>query len=412
MRAPKLLITTGAVVAVAALTGAGLAPSDGPDTAPDDTALHDQLWSSAAVESLRSAEPDGAQRPPAGTHEQVEAALEQVVEDGAIGATARIETAGATWADAAGTRGLDHRAPALEHSPFRAASNTKTMIAALVLQEVEAGTWSLDSAIGEVVPGLFPEHSDVTLRQLLSHSAGTPNGTAELLLSRMYDPADVDEFVEVLGQRYPDAEHIAAANGGEWTQRGEYAYSNAAFDALGVALEVATGQPVADLLEERIFEPLQLRQTSYPDAPGMRGIAMQEGMWDGQRWHDLRHFDPTLVSHAGALVTTTRDLSTFTEALITGELVSQQLVDEMVQPVTEATGYGLGIYRVPDPCEPGAWLYGHDGGTYGTTSFAYTSADGERQIALGITGSDRSGSAEPLYDIGAVLQPMLAASCG
>ncbi|MCH1881706.1 serine hydrolase domain-containing protein [Agrococcus sp. ARC_14] len=410
MRTPKMLITGGALVAVVALAGAGAVPPDAPGDPAHETTLHEQLWQSPAVESLRTAEPDaaGAQDP----HRQIEAALEQAVADGAIGATARVETATGDWADAAGTRGLESRAPALEHSPFRAASNTKMMVAALVLQEVEAGTWSLDSTIGEVVPGLLSGHPNVTLRQLLSHTAGTPNGTLELLLSRMADPADVDELVEVIGQRFPDAEHVAAANAGAWTAEGEYAYSNAAYVVLGVALEVVTGETVPDLLEERIFDPLRMRQTSVAEEPGLRGTAMQEAFWDGERWHDLRDFDPTFFSHAGSVVSTTRDLSTFTEALITGELVSQELVEQMIVPVTEETGYGLGIYRVPDPCVPGDFLYGHDGAAMGTISVAYTSADGQRQLTFGISGMDRSGSQEPLYDIGAVLQPMLAASCG
>ncbi|WP_413317751.1 serine hydrolase domain-containing protein [Agrococcus sp. 1P02AA] len=418
MRTSKLLITAGAVAAVAALTGASLAPSGQPTAAPDDAALHEQLWSSPAVESLRSDDAQGAQQrpgqpgPPQDPFAQVEAALDEVVAAGAVGAVARVETADGAWSDAAGTRALDRRPPVLDHSGFRAASTTKMMIAALVLQEVEAGTWSLDTPIGEVVPGIFPEHPGVTLRQLLSHTGGTPNGTVELLLASMEDPTSIDELVAVLGDRYPDEAHIAAANAGAWTPEGEYAYSNAAYVALGVALEEATGERVADLLEERIFDPLGLRQTSYPDQPGLRGNAMQEAMWDGQRWHDLQHFDPTFFSHAGALVTSARDLSAFTEALITGEVVSPALLAEMLEPVTEATGYGLGIYRVPDPCVPGDYLYGHDGGAMGTVSVAYTSADGSRQVTFAITGMDRSGSPEPLYDIAGVLQPMLAASCG
>lgn len=414
LRTRKLLITTGAALAAASLAGAGLAPpADLGSPVPDETALHEQLWAPPAAEAQRSGPSGAPERVPGGSHRELDAALERLVEAGAIGVTARVEAGDRTWTGAAGTRGLETRAPALERSAFRAASNTKMMIAALVLQEVEAGTWTLETPIAEVVPGIFPEHPEVTLRQLLSHTAGTPNGTAELLLSEMQDPSSIDELVELLGDRYPDAQHVAAANAGAWTAPGAFSYSNAGYVALGVALEVATDRSVGELLEERIFRPLRMTQTEYPDTPGLRGAAMREAMWDGATWHELDHFDPTFFSHAGAVVSTTRDLSRFTEALITGEIVDPALVDEMVQPRSHGPmEYGLGIYRVPDPCEPGAWLYGHDGGSMGTTSIAYTSADGARQLAFAVTGRDMSGAQPPLYDLSALLQPMLVASCG
>ncbi|GAA1423845.1 serine hydrolase domain-containing protein [Agrococcus citreus] len=407
MRTRDVLKTVGAIAAVAALTGASAVPAGpAPVALPDEAALHEQLWSAPA--SARSA-------PSAATATELDlgAAVDAIVAAGAIGATARVEVGDEVWADAAGTRGLDRNPPALPHSPFRAASNTKTMIAALVLQEVAAGTWSLDTRIGDVVPGIFPAHPDVTLRELLSHTAGTPYGTDLLLLSHIDDPTSVEESIAVLGDRYPDAEHLAAANAGAWTEPGGFVYSNVAYVALGVALEAATGEQVGDLLRDRIWKPLGMHSTSYPDAPGMRGNALQEAMWDGATWHDLRHFDPSFFSHAGAVVTTTQDLSTFTEALVTGRVVPAELLDDMLTPVSDAPmAYGLGVYRVPDPCEPGAWLYGHDGGAMGTVSVGYTSADGERQVAFAVTGRDASGAATPLYDLNALLVPMLLASCG
>ncbi|MGM1029120.1 MAG: serine hydrolase domain-containing protein [Actinomycetota bacterium] len=406
MRARHVLTTAGAIAAVTALTAASAAPIEPP--VPDATALHQQLWSTsaAAQRAAPSAHAD------ADAARQLDAAVEALVADGAIGVTARVEVGDRVWADAAGTRGLDRNPPALPHSPFRAASNTKMMIASLVLQEVAAGTWTLDTRIDDVVPGILPGHPEVTLRQLLSHTAGTPYGTDLLLLSHVDDPTSVEQTMAALGDRYPDEEHLAAAAAGAWTEPGGFVYSNVAYVALGVALEAVTGDEVGELLRDRIWRPLGMRSTSYPDAPGMRGNALQEALWDGTAWHDLRHFDPTFFSHAGAVVTTTEDLATFTEALVTGGIVPPALLDEMLTPVTAAPmEYGLGVYRVPDPCEPGAWLYGHDGGAMGTVSVAYTSADGERQVVFGVTGRDGSGSPEPLYDLSALLVPMLLASC-
>lgn len=405
MRTRRRLTIAGAIAAAAALTAGAAVPTAAP--APDDAAsLHEQLWSAPAEALAGPTARHGGDR-------GLEATLDALVEDGAIGVTARVEVGHRVWADAAGTRGLDRRPPALPHSPFRAASNLKTMIAALVLQEVEAGTWSLDTAIGEIVPGLLPEHPETTLRQLLSHTGGTPYGSDVLLASHLDDPTSGDEVLAALGDRYPDVEHTAAANAGSWTAPGEFVYSNVAYVALGVALEAVTGQEVEALLEERIWRPLGMRSTTYPDGPGMRGNALGEAMWDAVAWHDLRHFDPSYFSHAGAVSSTTKDLSTFMEALMTGEIVSPELVDAMVQPVSTAPmEYGLGILRVPDPCVPGAYLYGHEGGSMGTISLMLSSPDGERQLSFAVTGRDMSGSPEPLVDLAPMVAGLVMASCG
>ncbi|WP_404312350.1 beta-lactamase family protein [Agrococcus terreus] len=413
MRTRTTLTTAAAIAAGVALTGGATQPA--PDPVPDPTALHQQLWQQAAPQARIQQAPGAPQAVPGegGLDARgLDAAVERLVDDGAIAVTARVEVGDEAWAGAAGERTQDRRPPALPHSPFRAASNTKMLIATLVLQEVERGTWTLDTRVGDVDPTILPTHPDVTLRQLLSHTSGMPYGSDQLLLGHVDDPTSLDETIAALGDRYPDEEHLAVAEAGPWTAPGGFVYSNVGYTTLGVALEAVTGRSVADLLEERILDPLGMDRTRYPDEPGLRGTELREAMWDGAAWHDLQHFDPTYFSHAGALVSTTEDLATFTEALVTGELVSRPLLDEMLTPVsTEVLEYGLGVYRVPDPCLPGEYLYGHDGASLGTLSVAYTSADGERQVTMGVTGRDSSGQMPGLYDLNGLLVPMLLATC-
>ena len=73
--------------------------------------------------------------------------------------------------------------------------------------------------------------------------------------------------------------------------------------------------------------------------------------------------------------------------------------------------YGLGVYRIPDPCDASgqSYLYGHDGATFGTLSVAFTSPDGMRQVSLAATGRDLSVS--PRWNINDALVPMLLATC-
>lgn len=179
-------------------------------------------------------------------------------------------------------------------------------------------------------------------------------------------------------------------------------------------LRAQTGEDVGTLLWEGVWGPAGMRHTSYPLDPGMPNPALEEDARVGDGWLELGGFDPDLFRSSGAVVSTTADLNAFTDALISGELVDPALVQEMVTPVTtDVLSYGLGVYRLPDPCsslEDPQWLYGHDGATYGTLSVAFTSADGTRQLSLGVTGRDIS-SLEGRWNLNDVLVPALLATC-
>src|SRR5699024_8929081 len=146
------------------------------------------------------------------------------------------------------------------------------------------------------------------------------------------------------------------------------------------------------------------------------GPVLREDAWVGPAWEDgwldLDGFDPDFFAHAGAAVSTTADLAAFNEALLTGELVGPEVLQEMLTP-DPMNGYGLGIYAVTDPCstpEDPQLLWGHDGASFGTLSVVLGSTDGTRQIAIGATGRDISGPL-PRWDFADLLVPALLATC-
>lgn len=399
------------------------------------TALVITLPAGGAVASIQPEELDKAIDEAAGqgtapdrprdqpTRQELDQAASALVADGAIGVTARVDSPGFEWGGAAGVRERDESAPAQPQDRFRAGSITKPMVATLVLQEVEAGTFSLETPVNQLVPELFPDQPDITVEHLLSHRSGAQTGTDALLLTRVEDPESWEQFFDAVGQDYTEAEHLSTVNAVPWLFEpgAGFSYSNAGYIALGVVLEEVTGQGLEELLEDRVFGPAGMRHTSYPDEPGTRGPFLVGAGWTGEAddggigWVSLEGFDPDIFGAAGAVVSTTEDLNRFTEALLTGELVDPDLVEDMVVPRSSGLiEYGLGIYRVPDPCtgpgEPPEWLYGHDGATYGTTAIALTSADGSRQVSLGATGRDLI-SHVPSYDLAGLFEPMLQATC-
>ena len=428
-RRTSTVLTMGVAVALALPTGVAHAADqqDGSgsdavraaETTPAQDDLRAEILAAAHEASDQRAASHGIQRQQAPAPGLDEAA-QALVDDGAVGVTARIESPGQQWSGAAGVREVNKNPKALEHSPFRAASITKTMVATLVLQEVEAGTFALDTPVNDLLPGLFPGHPDVTVEHLLTHRSGAQTGTDLSIASKIQGPTWQD-FIDALGMDYTDEEHLAVVNDAEWLfEPGtDFEYSNAGFIALGMILEDVNGEDLESLLQERVFDPARMRHTAFPDDSNTQGPflldAMNTGTEDGGiGWVALDDFDPDLFSASGAAVTTTRDINLFTEALITGKLVDPTLVEQMVVPQSfDVMEYGQGIYRLPDPCtpegEPQQWLYGHDGLSFGTSSMALTSADGTRQVSLAVSGRDMT--AAPSYALGDLLVPMMLATC-
>ncbi|WP_420175011.1 serine hydrolase domain-containing protein [Luteococcus sp. OSA5] len=346
----------------------------------------------------------------------LDAALAAVVSDGAIGAAGRLQTPTTSWAGAEGLRDKDRKPAAKPADRFRVASNTKMMISVLVLQEVDKGVWQLDQPVAEVLPTLLPDHPEVTFRQLLSHTSGMPNGTNELMMRHITDPNSMEQFQAAMERDYAPQEHIDAVNAVPWTEPGQMVYSNAGYVALGMLLEAQNDASLEALMKKRVWQPAGMHQTSYDTEAGLKGAALHEDAWLGEQdgWMELDNFDPDLLGAAGAVTSTTDDLNDFTRALFAGKLVSTQLLHQMMTPVsTTPMEYGLGLYRIPDPCPAAGsdpYLYGHDGAAMGTLSVAFTSADGTRQFSLGATGRDLTALSGRV-DLNKVLVPMMMASC-
>jgi hypothetical protein len=96
-------------------------------------------------------------------------------------------------------------------------------------------------------------------------------------------------------------------------------------------------------------------------------------------------------SWAGALVTTTEDLDRFQSALSSGLLVSRSGLHAMranvaVQP--NGLSYGLGSYRLPDPCHKGRYVFGHDGATFGTLTMTFARPKGQMRVTVSMSGRD------------------------
>ncbi|WP_343066956.1 serine hydrolase [Streptomyces rectiverticillatus] len=102
---------------------------------------------------------------------------------------------------------------------------------------------------------------------------------------------------------------------------------------------------------------------------------------------DTTRFNPSWISAAGDMISTSQDLHTFFSALNGGKLLPAPLLAEMRTPHPKV-GYGLGVFV--EEADGGGTILQHNGGLGGWATLMYSTPDGSKTL----TGSLTSGDAE------------------
>ncbi|MGP4113177.1 serine hydrolase domain-containing protein [Streptomyces sp. 4N509B] len=296
-----------------------------------------------------------------GRRETLRLVLESMVPEFGPGLFALVTEHGRpTFAGAAGTAevGTERRIQADDR--FRIGGVTQTFVAALVLQLAgDGGALSLDDTVERWLPGAVPGGERITVEHLLRMRSGLPHQVPALLGGR----PDGSVYA-----RYHAPEELVAravAAGARHEPGARHAYSSTNYVLLGLIAERATGRRLGALLWERIFAPLDLDDTDFPEVdPHLRGphatgyarVAL------GAPYVDLTTATPSQAWAAGAIVSTPRDVARFLDALMGGELLDKAAWEAMADTTStgERRGYGMGLMRVDLP--GGEVAYGHTGG--------------------------------------------------
>jgi CubicO group peptidase (beta-lactamase class C family) len=163
-----------------------------------------------------------------------------------------------------GVRKIGDRAPFLPTDVIHLGSDTKAMTAILIGQLVDERHLTFDATMRDLFPDLAPRMhaamAKVTLRNLLTHTAGFPHDLDWWRLDRTHLSLSAQRRLAV-----EEALSVAPA-----TPIGGYAYSNVSFVVLGAIVESKTGMPWETAIERRIFRPLGMASAGFgpPGAPG------------------------------------------------------------------------------------------------------------------------------------------------
>ncbi len=324
------------------------------------------------------------------------AATESFAAVSAPGAVMGVRTPDGTWVATIGSADIEGSAPMTADVHQRIGSVTKTFAVTALLQLAEAGELSLDDPIGDYVDGT--PNPDATLRQLAAMQSGIPSYTFDETFQATLFNEPTTEWTpeELVG--------LVAGVEPDFAPGEEFFYSNTNTVLLGQVIEQVTGEPIAEVLQRQIFEPLGLTGTVFPtDAsipdPHAQGYSTQ-GQDDGVPV-DATDWDPSWAFTAGAMISTLDDLLIYGEALATGDgLLGPELQDERIEstvtdvpPNSPERSYGIGIGAQQ------GW-YGHSGELPGFNTLVQHHLDEGITVVVLANSDIKSGECPP--DLGAL----------
>ncbi|MEO3974570.1 serine hydrolase domain-containing protein [Streptomyces sp. CAU 1734] len=345
-------------------------------------------------------------RPGAAARAAIQRALDDIARSGTPGVLATLDDRGSRWTGEAGVADLRTGRERQARDHFRIGSITKSYVATVILQLEAEGVLDLDDTVERWLPGVVTgnghDGSAITVRQLLNHTSGVKSYTD--------DPTHLHNFFGAgfLKHRYDDYRpadlvRIAMRYAPDFAPGTSWYYSNTNYVLAGMIIEKATGNSFEHEVDHRLLRPLGLRNTVTPRStvtmprPAGRGYAMFE---PGGPVHDVTELNATFTWAAGDMISTTGDTGRFLRALITGRLLPPAQQKELTTAVAadpavvEDGAYALGIY--PRTLSCGVKVWGHTGGTTGSGSEAFITADGKRSLVTNVNGNWGGPAPDPV----------------
>ena len=235
-----------------------------------------------------------------------------------------------------GVASLELDAPVSPDTVFEIGSISKQFAADAILLLVEDGKVKLDDPIANYLPRTPPAWSAITVRHVLTHTAGLPDfdtGNIGFSYRREYTDA---EFIDLLA-----AQPLDFAPGQRWN------YTNA-FPLLGMVVERAAGMPYTEFVRTRIFAPLGLRSARFKSATDVvphraDGYVFKDGVYS--HGETLR---PQVIAANGGILIDVLDFAAWDIAITSHRLLRPESLAAMTTPARLAdgstVGHGLGWF--------------------------------------------------------------------
>ncbi|MCX2745488.1 serine hydrolase [Mangrovivirga sp. M17] len=260
-----------------------------------------------------------------------------------------------------GTANLEYNIPISDSTAFNIASVSKQFTAFLAVLLEKENKLSMSDDIRNHLPELKHLPYKITLRHLASHTHGLPNSNE--LANLAGKGLDYNITHQEIAQMLLNIKQVNFKPGAK------YEYNNTGFILLAEIIERVTGKPFQEVLQDRIFKPLQM---DHSMAVSSSSIIVKNKAYSYKKENDMyKNYVLNMKANGSSGISTTiDDLSKWAIEFQNPNKINNVVFDEMTQTTTLNSGktidYGLGLefknYRGVD-------VVFHGGGTAGFRSY-------------------------------------------
>ncbi len=253
---------------------------------------------------------------------------------------------------------------------FASASAGKVFVAVGILQLIDQGKIKLDTTLREILDiDLHSIDSGVTVEQLLNNTSGVPD---------YFDESVMDEYEE-LWVDYPnykirrnnDLFPLFITQPMMYPKGERFQYNNSGYVLLAAIIEKVTGMYFDEYLKKSIFDVCDMQSTGYFEFDKLPGKCASSYIYCPETGDYRTNIFSVEVkgTGAGGAFITVKDIISFWQNLLSGRLISEELVAAMLRKQSGAGSdpeegyYGYGVWIIDNPegtdfayfqgCDPG-----------------------------------------------------------
>lgn len=235
-----------------------------------------------------------------------------------------------------GVADLETQRPITTDSAFYLASISKQFTAMAVMMLAEQAKLSFDDRLPRYFPQLPAWAAQISLRQMLHHTSGLPAYFHFIAPGDLMGATNKDVFEGLMGVAAP-----------QFPAGAKFDYNDTAYVLLALIVALVSGQPIADFLKAKIFDPLGMTHSVAYDSARPARHKLVHGYMDENGQFERWDY-PALTIGGGGIFSTLDDLFFWDQALNGDALVAKAA---LAQAFTSGTlndgtsiGYGFGWY--------------------------------------------------------------------
>jgi CubicO group peptidase (beta-lactamase class C family) len=236
-----------------------------------------------------------------------------------------------------GFRDINQKLPNTPNTIFDIGSITKQFTAAAILKLEMQGKLSTEDKISRYFGDVPADKSEITIHQLLRHSAGLPS-----VVGGDYQKISQSEFVEKV-MKAPLKFEAGT----------KFSYSNVGYSLLAMIVEKVSGQSYEEFLYENLWKPSNMESTGYK-RPNFDNNFIAVGYRDNNEWGKPidKEWDKDApywhLKGNGGILSTTEDFYKWHAALMSDKILSKEAKEKYYHPKlradeTEDSYYAYGL---------------------------------------------------------------------